>query len=135
MHRMKLHAHGLVGCWSLVAVLGCGSPEPAPEPAQVPAQAPPTPRATTPLPLASQLALAPPDTEFLAIRDLQALADQGVPWTALAVDQAVGEAGEADVSSPRARVVAFSAALRKLVEGPDPPLGRSSAAGWRPQPG
>lgn len=101
--------------WSLVSALACRGPEPAQVQASAPAPAP----VKTPLTLTAQLGLAPPGSEFLAIRDLQALVDVGVPWSAFELGRLPGRNPQADDAA------AFLAALRKWVDGPDPALGRS----------
>lgn len=110
----------LIVLGSFIWTLACIAPAPAPE--QTPPPPPPPPVAATPLALEAQLALAPPDTDYLAIRDLQAIVDRGLPWPV--VDPSAPVADEPDLSS-RARVVAFFTALRKWVDGPEPPLARS----------
>lgn len=96
-----------------VSLFACRGSEVAPDPTPAPVEAA-TPAARLPLPLTDMLALAGADTNYMVLRDAQALRDAGIPWQALVL-----------ADPDNAAYAGFFAQLTKSLEGPDPPLRRA----------
>ena len=110
MSRSLVH-HSLLAV--SLALLACRAPTPVEEQATPVALPTLAPRAL-PLSLPAMLELAGEHTDYIVLRDAQALVDAGTPWEALL--QRPTEGSEA---------AGYMVQLQKWVEGPDPPIKRA----------
>lgn len=110
MSRSLVH-HSLLAV--SLALVACRGPTPVEE-APAPVALPTLPPRALPLALPAMLELAGEHSDYIVLRDAQALVDAGTPWQALLHRSTEGS-----------EAAGYMAQLQKWVDGPDPPLKRA----------